>query len=156
MTDNVNSPSHYARFRFTCEPKDFTKFLPHPLASAIEYIIRAPHKGNELEDLEKAAFWLNELLETRGFWVLRTDSEGYEYRVLLLPTSIMDSEFYAAAWALMSQVPFLEEFLCGAFPGQLTKKTVTEMLYALQDKVRELKIKAGIDPIEIENQGRAQ
>ena len=70
MTDNVNHPSHYERFRSTFEPMDFTKWLPHPLASALEYIIRAPHKGNELEDLRKASVWLNELRDTDGFWTL--------------------------------------------------------------------------------------
>ena len=64
MTDNVNSPDHYARYRFECEPKDLTKYLPHPLASAIEYIIRAPFKGNEIEDLRKACFWLGEFART--------------------------------------------------------------------------------------------
>jgi hypothetical protein len=67
MTDNVNHPDHYARFRFECEPKDLTKHLPHPLASAIEYIIRAPFKGNEVEDLRKAFFWLNEFQSTDDF-----------------------------------------------------------------------------------------
>ena len=68
MTDNVNHPDHYARYRFECEPKDLTKFLPHPLASAIEYIIRAPFKGSELEDLKKARFWLEEFSNTQRFW----------------------------------------------------------------------------------------
>ena len=84
MTDNVNHPSHYERFRFTCEPKDFTKHLPHPLASAVEYIIRAPHKGNELEDLEKACFWLNEFLNTPEFWLKQPEEGGG--RTHLLPT----------------------------------------------------------------------
>lgn len=69
MTDNVNSPAHYKRFRFECEPKDFTKFLPHPLASAVEYYIRAPFKSNELEDLQKASVWLDEIIRTDVFWV---------------------------------------------------------------------------------------
>lgn len=151
MTDNVNHPSHYARFRFTCEPKDFTKFLPHPLASAIEYIIRAPHKGNELEDLEKADFWLRELVNTPGLWSTRVDCEGHEFLVLRLPNNL-DSAFYASAWALLSQCEFLEDYLCEALPGHLTKRTVSAMAVDLQARIRDLKIKAGKDPIEEEAQ----
>lgn len=151
MTDNVNHPSHYARFKFTCEPKDFTKFLPHPLASAVEYIIRAPYKGNELEDLEKACFWLNEFLNTPGFWTDR--GEGDPERTYCRPTlAHLDAAFYAAAWALFSQCPILQAYLCGAFPGRLTMRAVSGLLHDLQARVRELKIDAGIDPIASEKQ----
>ena len=90
MTDNVNHPSHYARYRFECEPKDLTKFLPHPLASAIEYIIRAPFKGSELEDLQKARFWLLEFVNTDDFWVTTYRSDGSQpYRCKLLQSGLL-------------------------------------------------------------------
>ena len=57
MTDHV-TPQHYAICRFTCEPADLTSYLPHPLGSAVEYILRAPFKGQEADDLSKAAYWL--------------------------------------------------------------------------------------------------
>ena len=94
MTDNVNSPDHYARYRFECEPKDLTKYLPHPLASAIEYIIRAPFKGNEIEDLRKACFWLGEFVGTSSFWDEADD--GNHICRLNLPL-----EAKAAAFALI-------------------------------------------------------
>lgn len=108
MTDNVNAPAHYKRFRFECEPKDFTKFLPHPLASAVEYYIRAPFKSNELEDLQKAAFWLREFISTEMFWG-RTDGETC-YRVMVESPSLVVSKYKAAAWGLASQcvdIPYL-------------------------------------------------
>ena len=101
MTDNVNHPSHYERFRFTCEPKDFTKYLPHPLASAVEYVIRAPHKGNELEDLKKARFWLNELLKTDCLWNKEHGAvKSGSYLILPNTTAKELTEYRAAVYGL--------------------------------------------------------
>lgn len=57
-TDMVNHPSHYMACRIVLEPVDATELLPHPLASAVEYILRSPYKGSEKQDLEKAVWWL--------------------------------------------------------------------------------------------------
>ena len=56
--DLVDHPSHYVANRIIIEPVDLTELLPHPLASAVEYILRAPFKGSELLDLRKAVWWL--------------------------------------------------------------------------------------------------
>lgn len=56
--DMVNHPSHYTSCRSVLEPVDATELLPHPLASAVEYILRSPYKGSEKQDLEKAVWWL--------------------------------------------------------------------------------------------------
>ena len=60
MTDSVVSPSHYVSDAPTLEPMELTMRLPHPLASAFEYVYRAGKKpGVPAEvDLRKAAFWL--------------------------------------------------------------------------------------------------
>lgn len=57
-TDMVNHPSHYTACRIVLEPVDATELLPHPLASAVEYVLRSPYKGSEKQDLEKAVWWL--------------------------------------------------------------------------------------------------
>lgn len=57
-TDMVNHPSHYTACSIVLEPVDATELLPHPLASAVEYILRSPYKGSEKQDLEKAVWWL--------------------------------------------------------------------------------------------------
>ena len=57
-TDMVNHPSHYTACRIALEPVDATELLPHPLASAVEYVLRSPYKGSEKQDLEKAVWWL--------------------------------------------------------------------------------------------------
>lgn len=110
-----------------------------------------PYKGNELEDLEKACFWLNEFLNTPGFWTDRGEEDPE--RTYCRPTlAHLDAAFYAAAWALFSQCPILQAYLCGAFPGRLTMRAVSGLLHDLQARVRELKIDAGIDPIASEKQ----
>lgn len=57
-TDMVNHPSHYTACRIALEPVDATELLPHPLASAVEYVLRSPYKGSEKQDLEKEVWWL--------------------------------------------------------------------------------------------------
>ena len=132
MTDNVNSPSHYARFRFTCEPKDLTKHLPHPLASAIEYIIRAPFKGNEIEDLRKACFWLGEFVGTSSFWEEADD--GNHICRLNLPLKAK-----AAAFALISQNQDLKEVFENIdFPNVVTGLSILRLTIKIGNRATEL------------------
>lgn len=113
MTDNVNHPDHYARFRFECEPKDLTKHLPHPLASAIEYIIRAPFKGNEVEDLRKAFFWLNEFQSTDDFWQPHDQSDGNPQTDFCktLGDGVNRYDAIATAYAVLGKCPLLRDVL---------------------------------------------
>ena len=57
--DNVNHPSHYKMGGI--ETIDFieAKSLGYHLGNVIKYITRADHKGNRLEDLKKAQWYLN-------------------------------------------------------------------------------------------------
>ena len=54
---NINHPSHYNQ---GIEPIDIIESwdLNFSLGNAIKYILRAPYKDNELEDLEKAKWYL--------------------------------------------------------------------------------------------------
>lgn len=135
-TDPVNSPFHYSRYRFTCEPKDFTKYLPHPLASAIEYIIRAPYKQNELEDLQKALFWLNELLETEWFW--HTNCDG-EMKLWLVPLSYdaTSIRYRAVAWAMAALSQEVLE-LVDDDPCVIFKDRVEELVERIKNRVQKL------------------
>lgn len=60
MTDIINHPSHYVDSAILVEPIELTSLLPHPIASAYEYAIRAGKKEGspELVDLKKAQFWI--------------------------------------------------------------------------------------------------
>ena len=132
MTDNVNSPDHYARYRFECEPKDLTKYLPHPLASAIEYIIRAPFKGNEIEDLRKACFWLGEFVGTSSFWDEADD--GNHICRLNLPLKAK-----AAAFALISQNQDLKEVFENIdFPNVVTGLSILRLTIKIGNGATEL------------------
>lgn len=54
---NVDHPKHYNQ---GIEPIDIIESwdLNFSLGNAIKYILRAPYKNNELEDLEKAKWYL--------------------------------------------------------------------------------------------------
>jgi hypothetical protein len=56
--DNVNHPPHYKTGGM--ETIDFieAKDLGYHLGNVIKYVTRAKHKGNELEDLKKAQWYL--------------------------------------------------------------------------------------------------
>jgi hypothetical protein len=57
--DNINHPEHYKTGGI--ETIDFieAKDLGYHLGNVIKYITRADHKGNRLEDLKKAQWYLN-------------------------------------------------------------------------------------------------
>ena len=57
--DAVNHPSHYPRGKI--EVIDFIEDqqLPYHLGNVIKYIARAGHKGDKLEDLQKARWYLD-------------------------------------------------------------------------------------------------
>ncbi|MBA3483371.1 MAG: DUF3310 domain-containing protein [Pirellulales bacterium] len=59
MSDQVNHPSHYTAG--TIEVIDFIddQQLGFCEGNVVKYIARAKHKGRELEDLKKAAWYLN-------------------------------------------------------------------------------------------------
>lgn len=66
--DTVNHPSHYchggietiAILKAKMPPERFIGFLE---GNVIKYITRAPYKGNEVQDLEKARWYLERLLK---------------------------------------------------------------------------------------------
>lgn len=65
--DNVNHPAHYKVGGI--ETIDFieAKSLSYHLGNAVKYITRADHKGNRLEDLQKARWYLDrEISKTQG------------------------------------------------------------------------------------------
>ena len=137
MTDNVNHPDHYARFRFECEPKDLTKHLPHPLASAI----RAPFKG--IEDLKKAVWWLTEFKNTDEFWVPQYAlKEKHQYCRLL--KSVDHIKVSAAAFAIMSRCSILRfgifDYEAGkyGFPRYIQKSQVETLIEKVDERIKEI------------------
>lgn len=64
--DVINHPSHYTRGNI--EVIDFIEDqqLPYHLGNVIKYIARAGHKGDKLEDLKKARWYLARYIELIG------------------------------------------------------------------------------------------
>lgn len=55
--DMVNYPPHYKQYKV--EVIEITEDLNFCKGNAVKYILRAEHKGREVEDLEKAVWYLN-------------------------------------------------------------------------------------------------
>lgn len=67
MVDMVNHPPHYEQQSIRVEPIDILQFAPFDLGNALKYIIRSKHKGNELQDLKKAEFYLQRIVDNENF-----------------------------------------------------------------------------------------
>lgn len=65
MKNNVNRPEHYTTHPSGVECLTITKDMDFCLGNAFKYLFRCGSKGSPLEDLQKAAFYLNFVLETR-------------------------------------------------------------------------------------------
>lgn len=66
VKDNVNHPSHYKVGGI--ETIDFieAKSLTYNLGNVVKYLTRADHKGNKIEDLKKAQWYLNREVSKLG------------------------------------------------------------------------------------------
>lgn len=57
--DMVNHPPHYTKHPSGVECIDITEHMNFCRGNAVKYIWRAADKGNELEDLKKARWYLD-------------------------------------------------------------------------------------------------
>lgn len=61
--DAVNHPPHYTFGKIEVLDAIEDWQLSYPLGNVVKYVARAKHKGNELQDLEKALFYLKRHIE---------------------------------------------------------------------------------------------
>lgn len=61
--DSVNHPSHYNQGEVECIDAIESCGVGYHLGNAIKYIWRAKHKGSEIEDLEKATWYIKRRIE---------------------------------------------------------------------------------------------
>jgi len=61
--DAVNHPSHYTQGKFEVIDVIEDWKLGFHLANTVKYIARAEHKENAIQDLKKAAWYLNRKIE---------------------------------------------------------------------------------------------
>ena len=64
--DLVNHPPHYTAHPSSVECIEITEHMNFCLGNAIKYIWRAGLKNDDIEDLEKAIFYLKREIERRG------------------------------------------------------------------------------------------
>lgn len=74
--DPVNHPSHYTQGKIECIDFILDKQMNFCRGNAIKYIVRAgiKDKSKEVEDLQKAIFYLNREIEN-----IREKASGNEY-----------------------------------------------------------------------------
>lgn len=60
MTDNVNHPKHYNSHPSGIECIEIVRHFNFNLGNAMKYIWRAGLKGDAIEDLKKARFYLDD------------------------------------------------------------------------------------------------
>lgn len=63
MSDNVNNPKHYNSHPSGIECIDIVRHMNFNRGNAIKYIWRAGDKGNEIEDLKKALWYIQDELK---------------------------------------------------------------------------------------------
>ena len=67
MSDPVNRPKHYTTHPSGVECITVTRHMNFNKGNAVKYIWRAGDKGNEIEDLRKAVWYiLNEIARLEG------------------------------------------------------------------------------------------
>ena len=65
MTDLINSPPHYTSHPSGVECIEITRHMSFNLGNAMKYIWRADEKGNAIQDLRKAAFYIADEIARR-------------------------------------------------------------------------------------------
>lgn len=63
--DMVNQPPHYTQHPSGVECIEVTRHMSFNLGNAIKYIWRADLKGDSIEDLKKAAWYINDEIKKR-------------------------------------------------------------------------------------------
>lgn len=59
MTDNVNHPKHYTEHPSGVECIEITEHMGFCIGNAIKYLWRAGLKGEQIEDLRKARWYID-------------------------------------------------------------------------------------------------
>jgi hypothetical protein len=76
MSDQVNHPAHYTTGKYEVIDvlEDWFMNRPHEW-NAVKYIARAPHKGNEIQDLQKAVWYLERKIQRLKYEQEKVETE---------------------------------------------------------------------------------
>lgn len=66
MADMVNHPAHYTAHPSGVECIQITEHMGFNVGNAVKYLWRADEKGAALEDLKKAAWYINREIQKRS------------------------------------------------------------------------------------------
>jgi hypothetical protein len=66
LNDAVNHPSHYVSRPSGVECIQITEHMGFNIGNAIKYLWRADEKGRPIEDLQKAAWYIQREIERRA------------------------------------------------------------------------------------------
>ena len=72
MTDLVNEPPHYKAHPSGIECIQITEHMNFCLGNALKYIWRSDHKGADIQDLEKAMWYLQREIMRRRAELIKT------------------------------------------------------------------------------------
>jgi len=75
VTDNVNNPKHYNSHPSGIQAIEVTEHMNFCLGNAIKYIWRADLKHDAIEDLEKAAWYINREIERRATLLIKENAK---------------------------------------------------------------------------------
>lgn len=67
MQDNVNHPQHYTQASVYVEPINICRMLGFNFGNMFKYVARAPFKGHEKEDLEKAMWYYQDAKKASSY-----------------------------------------------------------------------------------------
>ena len=71
---NVNHPKHYNSHPSGIEVIEIVRWMEFDTGNSFKYVSREDHKGNSVQDLEKAIFYVDD------YWKMRVDNPDYTLR----------------------------------------------------------------------------
>jgi hypothetical protein len=92
MSDNVNHPKHYTSHPSGIECIQITRHMSFNIGNAVKYLWRADEKGNALEDLQKARWYIDDEIKRREMAELERECEEVRER------KTADTTYLREAW----------------------------------------------------------
>jgi len=132
---NVNHPSHYNQGQFEVIDVIEDWQLGFNLGNCIKYIARAKHKGRELEDLEKAKWYLERELGSVIFKQAADETWQEKYKNLPEILTAEDNSKKSNDWNVLEANKKLNEFENGEYiavggsPGGISSYSKDDLLY---------------------------
>lgn len=135
--DPVNHPAHYLACAIQLEPIELTARLDSCLGQACQYVFRAPFKGHEVEDLQKAIFYLNKWLDINSSErreVLPVETSHF-VRLFKSKMNVFNSTFLDT---LFETSKYSDEKFCEV----VTPTRVEKAVWLLNDRIEKLTAEA--------------